>query len=78
MAAITCVTPQDDHTLLIKLSNEHCIIYDMRPRLKTARFMMLNDLDKFRAVRVEHGDTLVWGCLCQLTIDEIIDRIERQ
>lgn len=77
MATITSVTPQDDYTLLIELSNQHRIIYDLRPRLKTVRFTELNDLNRFRSVRVEHGNTLVWGSLCQLTIDEILDRIER-
>lgn len=77
MATIIRVTPQDNYTLLIELSNQHRIIYDLRPRLKTARFTELKDLNRFRSVQVEHGNTLVWGSLCQLTIDEIIDRIER-
>ena len=77
VAIITCVTPYDDHTLLIELSNQHCIIYDLQPRLKTARFAGLKELDRFKSVRVDHGNTLVWDNLCQLTIDEIFDRIER-
>ena len=77
MAAITSVIPNDDHTLLIELSNQHSIIYDLKPRLKTVRFMELNDLDRFKSVRVDHGNTLVWDNLCELTIDEILDRIER-
>ena len=77
MVTITSVTPYDDHTLLIELSNEHSIIYDLQPRLKTARFSSLNNLQKFKSVKVEQGNTLVWNNLCQLTIDEIFDRIER-
>lgn len=77
MATITCVTPRDDHTLLIELSNQNSIIYDLKPRLKTARFLVLNDLNRFKSVRVDRGNTLVWDSLCQLTIDEIINRIER-
>jgi hypothetical protein len=41
VATITSVTPHDDHTLLIELSNQHCIIYDLQPRLKTARLLSL-------------------------------------
>ena len=74
---ITSVTPKDDHTLLIELGNQHSIIYDLKPRLKTVRFMELNDLDRFKSVRVDHGNTLVWDNVCQLTIDEIFERIER-
>jgi hypothetical protein len=77
VATITSVIPNDDHTLLIELSNQHSIIYDLKPRLKTVRFMELNDLEKFKSVRVDHGNTLIWDNLCQLTIDEILDRIER-
>lgn len=77
MPNITEVIPNDDHTLIIILSNNHRIIYDMRPKLKTTRFCNLADLKKFHAVRVEGGNTLIWNSLCQITIDEIMDLIDR-
>lgn len=77
VAKIFSVSPQENHTLLIELSNHHRIIYDMRPRLQTVRFNGLNDLVKFRTVRVEDENTLVWDDICQITIDEIIDMVER-
>jgi hypothetical protein len=72
------VTPRDDYTLLIELSNQHRIVYDMKPRLQAVRFGGLEDLSKFKAVKVEHENTLVWDSLCQMTIDEVIKNIERQ
>jgi len=74
---ITNVTPKDDYTLVIELSNQHRIIYDMKPRLQAVRFCGLEDLNKFKSLRVEHGNTLVWDSLCQITIDEIINMLER-
>jgi hypothetical protein len=35
MARIIKVVPHNDHTITIELSNNHRIIYDMRPRLNT-------------------------------------------
>lgn len=77
MTKIACVVPNDDHTLMIELANRHKIIYDMKPRLQALRFCGLCDLSRFKAVRVEHENTLVWDSLCQITIDEIFNMIER-
>lgn len=77
MPKIISVIPNDDHTLTIMLDNHHQIIYDMQPRLQTVRFGKLADPERFKAVQVEHGNTLVWDSLCQITIDEIISMIER-
>lgn len=77
MPKIVNVTPTDDYTLLVELSNHHRILYDMKPRLQAVRFCGLEDLSKFKAVKVEHENTLVWDSLCQITIDEIIKMLER-
>lgn len=77
MAIIISVTPQENHTLLIELSNQHRIIYDMKPRLQTVRFNGLTNLERFKMVRIENGSTLVWDDICQITIDEIIDMVDR-
>lgn len=77
MPRVVKVVPHEDYTLTIELSNQHRIIYDIRPRLQTTRFCGLADMKKFQAVRVEHEKTLVWNNLCQITIDEIMDMIDR-
>ncbi len=77
MSRIVRATPCADHTLEIELDNRHRIIYDMKPRLKAVRFCQLADIDKFRSIRVENGDTIVWNNLCQITISEIISLVER-
>ena len=77
MARIIKVVPHNDHTITIELSNNHRIIYDMRPRLNTIRFRKLADIETFLVVRLENENTLVWNNLCLITIDEIISIIER-
>ncbi len=77
MPKIVNVVPQDDHTLVIELDNMHKIIYDMKLRLKTVRFSNLADLDRFKSLRVENRNTIIWDDLCQITIDEVISIIER-
>jgi len=77
VSKIIHIIPNDDHTLLIELDNNHKIIYDMKPRLQAVRFCGLADIERFKAVKVENGNTLVWDSICQITIDEIINIIER-
>ena len=77
MSKIVNVTPHEDHTLEIELDNRHKIIYDMKPRLGAVRFSSLSDIQKFKNVKVINGDTLTWDSLCQITVNEIINNIER-
>ena len=77
MPKITNVTPKDDYTIEIELDNRHRIIYDMKQRLQSVRFCGLSDISRFKAIHIENGNTLVWDRLCQITIDEIINLIER-
>lgn len=77
MSRIVLVTPSENYTLEIELDNRHKIIFDMKPRLGAVRFCSLSDVNKFNAVRIENGDTLVWDSLCQITISEIISLVER-
>ncbi len=77
MAKIRNVVANDDYTLLIGLKNNHKLIYDLKPRLQALRFAALVDMDRFKAVRVEHENTLVWDEYCQITIDEILNMMDR-
>ena len=77
MSKIVAIVAKDDYTIAIELSNHHKIIYDMKPRLQTIRFCEIADLKLFEAVRIDHGNTLVWNDQCQITIDEIISMIKR-
>lgn len=77
MAKIVHVTAGEDHTLMIELDGLNKISYDMKPRLTAVRFCELADIERFKEVRVENSNTLVWGGICQITIDEIMSILER-
>lgn len=77
MPRIVSVKANNAYMLEIQLDNGHKIIYDMKPRLRTVRFCELTDLNRFQDVQIENENTLVWDSFCQITIDEIINMIER-
>lgn len=77
MPRIVSVKANAAYMLEIQLDNGHQIIYDMKPRLRTVRFCKLTDLNRFQDVQIENENTLVWDSFCQITIDEIINSIER-
>jgi hypothetical protein len=77
MSRIVRVIPREDYTLEIELDNHHKIIYDMKPRLGAVRFYSLADAERFRSVRVENGNILVWDSLCQISLGEIISLVAR-
>lgn len=77
MARINKVIANDDFTLTIELNNRHRIIYNMRPRLQTMRFFCLSDFKLFQTFHVEKARTVVWNDLCQITLDEIMDLVDR-
>lgn len=77
MSKIVRVKAYNDYTLEIELDNRHKIIFDMNPRLGGVRFGALADLEKFKSVRIENGDTLVWDSLCQIALGELISLVAR-
>lgn len=77
MTKIINVVADNDYILEIELDNFHKIIYDMKPRLQSVRFCELIELDRFKAIEIENGNTLLWGSMCQITIDEILSAIQR-
>ena len=77
MIKIVNVIPKDDYTLTIELNNQECLLYNMKPRLQTVRFGELIDLDLFKKISINNENTIVWNEQCQITIDEIIDRMKR-
>ncbi|MGE4485299.1 MAG: DUF2442 domain-containing protein [Oscillospiraceae bacterium] len=77
MPKIIGAAATEEYTLEIELDNHHKIIYDMKPRLQAVRFCKLTDLGRFKDLHIKNSNTLVWDSLCQISIDEIINLIER-
>lgn len=59
MAKILKVTPNDDYTLLVEFEDGNKIIFNMRDMIKTIPFSSLEDLNRFKNVKVE-GKTISW------------------
>ncbi|WP_037372888.1 DUF2442 domain-containing protein [Anaerovorax odorimutans] len=77
MSKIINAKANDGYILEIELDSHHKIIYDMKPRLHGVRFCALSELSRFKSFHIENGNTLVWDRLCQISIDEIINNMER-
>lgn len=62
----------EGHQLDILLSNGHRIIYNLQPKLVTARFADLNQPELFSKGEVIEGKVICWNTNTELSLDEII------
>jgi hypothetical protein len=53
MSKILGATPNDDYTLLLEFERGNKIIFNMRDIIKTIPFNSLEDLSRFKDIRVE-------------------------
>ncbi|MDP4093419.1 MAG: DUF2442 domain-containing protein [Bacillota bacterium] len=74
------VTPNDDYTLLIEFEQGNQILFNMQRIIKTIPYNALNDLERFKNVKVE-DKALCWYDMgtpgqtlmpVRLTIDNIL------
>lgn len=62
----------EDYQLNILLSSGHRIIYNLRPKLVTARFADLTQPGLFSAGKIIEGKIIRWNSNTELSLDEII------
>lgn len=62
----------DDYRLNILLSNGHGIIYNLKPKLITARFRDICDPEVYKKGRVAKGKIIRWNGNTELTLGEIM------
>lgn len=65
----------DNYQIKICLKNEHCIIYNMKPRLDTARFQDLCNPSLFFRGRLVKGHIIQWDYAIELSLEEILNQI---
>lgn len=71
------VTYEKEYRISIQLQNGHGIIYNMQPKLTTARFRDLECWDIFQAGTVsDSGKSIIWNKHTELSIDEILLQIK--
>lgn len=62
----------EGYRLDILLSNGHRIIYNLQPKLVTARFADLNQPELFSKGEVIEGRVICWNANTELSLDEIL------
>lgn len=53
MSKLLNVTPNDDYTLLVEFEGGNKILFDMKPLIRTIPYAVLNDVKRFKAVKIE-------------------------
>lgn len=62
----------EDYQLDILLSNSHRIIYNLEPKLKTARFSDLSDPEIFSSGDLNDNKVICWNVPAELSLEEIL------
>lgn len=76
-ARIKKVSYMENYQLDIMLGNGHRIIYNMEPKLITARFRDLSDRKLFYAGQItDNGKVIRWNENTELSINEIMLHVE--
>lgn len=63
---------KENFLLNIFLTNGGNIIYDLKPKLVTARFRDIENWEQFRAGKVIEGKIIRWNLTTELSLDEIL------
>lgn len=62
----------EDYKMNIALSNGHGILYDISPKLKTARFQTLQPASVFCSGQLSQDSMICWPDGTELSLDEIL------
>lgn len=57
------------------LSNGHVVIYNLQPKLVTARFKGIDEWDRFNKGEVVDGSRIIWEDGIELSVDEILSNV---
>lgn len=67
----------DDHKIAVELANGSSFVYDLKPRLKTARFAALADIEFFKTGRLMEKDYIWWSDSLMLYTYEMLDGMKK-
>lgn len=65
----------DNYNIYIHLSNGHSIIYDLKKKLKTARFTVLNSIEEFGKGELIQNKMIRWNESTEISLEEIFMHI---
>ena len=69
---ISSVEFVNDYQIDILLTSGHHILYNLGPKLTTARFKKIEGKETFNSGRVVGGNRIVWDFSTELSLDEIL------
>lgn len=67
----------EDYRLEVYLTNGHEVIYNLQPKLVTARFKGIDEWERFSRGKIINGSRIVWEDNMELSLDEILTNITR-
>lgn len=68
----------ENYCMYISLSNGHGIMYDMKSKIKTARFQSLQSEDMYKKGNLFFDGTIRWKNDTELTLEEVIMEVTNQ
>lgn len=77
MSKIHSVLLTEDYKIAVELENGSSFVYNMRPKLLTARFAALADKEYFQKGRLIDGDCIQWSDSLMIYTYEMLDGMKR-
>jgi len=74
---IKAVIPEENYSLEVMLDNGSSITLDMKSKLDTVRFRMLEDREFFKKVTTD-GSLILWGDEIEISIKEVFQLLQKQ
>lgn len=62
----------EQYHIKLYLTNGHAVIYNLYPRIKTARFFHLSDEKLFKEGQIVRGDVIKWDGMTEVSLEEIM------
>lgn len=65
----------DDYQICLILCNNHKIIYNLKPKLKTLRFKEIENADIYKAGFLKGNKVIHWSDTTEISLEEILSDI---
>jgi hypothetical protein len=70
------VTPMEDYLLEVQLDNGSSVILNLKNRLGTVRFLMIEDIDLFQRASTD-GNYIRWGNKVEISVREVFQLAQK-
>lgn len=73
---IEAVHFKENYSIDILLNSGHRILYNLEPKLLTARFLALQEVGAFQEGVIVDGNRIRWNVETELTLDEVLMSVQ--